>query len=231
MTTDTIPDQLSDYDFMELLVFDRKVESEGSWSYAYENYGPRFEFNDYADVDRAEVRALQRRRQAAIDAWWDDHREDGCDLHNAHVDESRRRQDDRYVWAFRHENGNVSGVDSEEQARWYVNNDGWRATAVLRRDVPGGEWTVVEDATGMEADSAVRWLRVGDSVLVDGGWLTVVSTDIEVADMRPRGGSAQHHCRFFVLSDGRRLDAALDWEDQPAVRIRRRISVPEGATR
>lgn len=140
----TAPTNLSDYDFMELVAFDGKVESEG-FSYAAENYAPRFEFNDLRRLDDyAALRDLWRTRQPAIDAWWDLHRDDGCDLHNAHVNAARKREDDLRLWGARCGNGNVIGVDSEAEARWFVTEPSWSCVAVLRRDVPGGEWVTVD---------------------------------------------------------------------------------------
>lgn len=225
----TIPETLSAYDFQELIAFDAKTESEG-WSYAAENYGPRFEFNNYQPLGWDDLRDLHNRERAAIADWWETHADDGCDLHNAHIDESNRRDDDRYLWAFRHENGAISGVKTEEGARQMCLEQSWRGTAVLHRAVEGGEWTVVEDFTGLECDSEVKCLRVGDSVLIDGAWLPVAAEGTEVVDAREQGGSMYTHVKYFTLSNGERLTPPYYWEDQPTVRIRRRTSVPEGVS-
>lgn len=84
---------LSDFDFMELVAFDRKVDSEG-FRYAAENYAPAFERDDYARCDDLNVlRDLRRGYAERIDEFWS--RPDAVDLHNAHIDEADRRERER----------------------------------------------------------------------------------------------------------------------------------------
>jgi hypothetical protein len=215
-----IPAVLSDYDLLELVVFASKVESEG-YDYAAEEYAPDFEFNDFARIDRDELDHIWRTHRSAVDAWWAAHPDDGVDLHNAHVDASRKRLSDRCLWGVRYDHGGESACDSEAEARFLVDHPSWRARWLLHRDQPGGEWAIVDDTAGREYDSEVRWLKVGDSVLLDDVWLEVVSDAVEVRDMRATGRSARTHVRVFTLSDGRKVDT-----EAPSVRMRRRTADP-----
>jgi hypothetical protein len=75
---------LSEFDFMELVVFDRKVESEGSFQYAAENYAPAFKRDGYRRCDDL-TRLSDLLREYA----------DRIDEHNAHVVEADRRERER----------------------------------------------------------------------------------------------------------------------------------------
>jgi hypothetical protein len=80
---------LSEFDFMELVVFDRKVEHEGSFEYAAENYPPAFERDGYRRCgDLTRLRALLREHADRIDEFWD--QDNAVDLHNAHIAEADR---------------------------------------------------------------------------------------------------------------------------------------------
>lgn len=220
----TVPETLSDYDLLELVAFGSKVEHEG-YSYAASDYPPRFEFNNLQLLDRATLGAVWSRHRASVDLWWETHPGDGVDLHNAHIDAARERIDGQRLWGARYDHGAVSACDSEREARFLVFNPSWRAAQLLRRDEPGGEWTVVEDTAGLEQDVEWRWVRQGDGVLVDGVWLTVTEIGKHVVDRSPRGSRFSHET-FWVLSDGRRVETPPYWEEQPVVRIRRRAAVP-----
>jgi hypothetical protein len=97
MTDIKNPTTLSDYDWLELVSLVWKVRNEGSYSYAVENWPPRFEADDMQAIadDPTKLRALYREHKPAVDAWWDQVGGDrAVDLHNAHVDESRQRAKD-----------------------------------------------------------------------------------------------------------------------------------------
>lgn len=86
-------DVLTDFDFLELVAFDRKVDSEG-FTYAVENYAPVFERDGYVPCrDTRTLQGLRRKYADYIDRFWS--RPDACDLHNAHIDESDRRERER----------------------------------------------------------------------------------------------------------------------------------------
>lgn len=149
------PTTLSDYDWLEFVAFVWKVEREG-FTYAAENYGPEFEDEGLHAVaeDLGKLRAFYREhavkvdtRVAAVGG------EKACDLHNDHVREARQRKEDARLFGIRCTDGYVITLDSEENrdanaAHMKANADkGWREPAVLlRRDVPGGEWTEERDA-------------------------------------------------------------------------------------
>ena len=229
MTTET--QALSEFDWMELIAFDSKANREG-FTYTYEEYGPRFESAELRTLaeDMGAFRRFYRSQSAAIESWWQAHREDGCDLHNAHCAEADRRRRDSYLWGARCENGNVLGRDTEARARWLIENQSWRCTQLLRRDEPGGEWILVEDFAGLEQDGEWLWLRAGDSVLVDGQWVVVAASEVEVRDYSAEGGSKRTSVRVTVLADGRRVDTGPSWRGSQPVRYRRRTAVPADLT-
>jgi hypothetical protein len=82
--------ELSDYDRMELIAFDRKVEFDG-FRYAFEEYAPEFQDEGMRVLaeSKGAFRAWFRAQAAGIDAWWSEHFEDGVDLHNAHIEAQR----------------------------------------------------------------------------------------------------------------------------------------------
>jgi len=145
------PTELSDYDWLEFVALVWKVRHEGSYRYAVENWPPSFESADMQAVAGSPARMLAyyQENRAKVDAWWDTvGGERAVDLHNAHVDESRQREKDACLWGVRCTDGYVVHEPSEEErdafvarllADTYPNR---RVPAVLlRRDVPGGEWT------------------------------------------------------------------------------------------
>jgi len=83
---------LSDYDFMELVMFSAKVESEG-FEYASENYRPTFQDEALADwigdygYDR--LRALSAMHEQRLAAFWDS--DDADERYDAHLDQERAR--------------------------------------------------------------------------------------------------------------------------------------------
>lgn len=150
MTDIQNPTDWSDYDFLEFECFVSKVENEG-FTYAAENYGPEFEdpnLQTLAD-DLSTLRALYLKNESKVDAWYAQvGPERACDLHNDHVDEERRRREDACLFGIRCTDGYVITCDSEQfrdsQTAYLLENEGkgWRVPAVLlRRTVPGGEWT------------------------------------------------------------------------------------------
>lgn len=96
MTNIQNPTTLSDYDWLEFEGFVCKVDGEG-FTYAYENYSPDFEAPDMQEfaADMGKFRAYYQENAGLVEEWWDTVGGDlACDLHNAHVDESRKRQAD-----------------------------------------------------------------------------------------------------------------------------------------
>lgn len=71
-TANHVPEGISEWDFGELLLFGRKVESEG-FNYAHDEYRPDFcdpELQEAAKT-RAGMRALFGKYSGTIDALWD----------------------------------------------------------------------------------------------------------------------------------------------------------------
>lgn len=154
-TTDT---NFSDYDWMELVAFDSKVQSEG-FTYAYENYPAVFESAELRRIadDMGAFRKFFLDHEDAVEAWWNEHDEDGGDLHNAHIDERQRREENACLWGVRRPDGHVFGATTLESAQGSVdymnmNRPGdtyWadrgftEPARVMSREVPGGEWQEV----------------------------------------------------------------------------------------
>lgn len=143
------PTDWSDFDFLEFEAFVSKVENEG-FTYAAENYGPNFESPELQAIaaDLGALRTLYVENEDKVESWWlRVGSERACDLHNAHVDEERKRREDARLFGIRCTDGFVLTYDTAEdrdQGSAYLleNKDkGWRVPAVLLvREVPGGEW-------------------------------------------------------------------------------------------
>jgi hypothetical protein len=158
MTTNDIqnPTDWSDFDFLEFEAFVSKVENEG-FTYAAEHYGPNFESPELQAIaaDLGALRTLYLENEAKVDAWYEQiGGERACDLHNAHVDEARKRREDARLFGIRCTDGYVITYDTEEirdsQAAYLLENEGkgWRVPqTLLRRDIRGGEWTNERAAT------------------------------------------------------------------------------------
>ncbi|MFF2864569.1 hypothetical protein ACFVSX_32395 [Streptomyces rubiginosohelvolus] len=150
MTTIQNPTPWSDYDFLEFECFVSKVGIEG-FSYAAEHYGPEFENAELQKVtdDLGTLRAFYREHFPKVGAWYEMvGGERACDLHNAHVDEARKREEDSCLFGVRCTDGHVityrTAPARDTHAQYLLENrgKGWREPAVmLRRLVPGGEWT------------------------------------------------------------------------------------------
>jgi len=145
------PTTWSDFDWLEFEAFVSKVENEG-FTYAFENYRPNFEAPELQAIadDFGQLRTLYAEHEAKIDGWYTQvGPERACDLHNAHVDEERQRREDARLYGIRCTDGYVITKDSEESrdhtAAYLLDHkhqQGFRVpAALLRRDVPGGEWT------------------------------------------------------------------------------------------
>ncbi|NUP18364.1 MAG: hypothetical protein HOZ81_20230 [Streptomyces sp.] len=82
---------LSDYDFVELVAFASKVESEG-FGYAFEEYPPHFEAPELAPIaaDFSLLRQLFNEWEEALDEFWT--RSDAEAVYDAHIDEARQRR-------------------------------------------------------------------------------------------------------------------------------------------
>lgn len=141
------PTSLSDYDWLEFVSFAWKVDREG-YSYAVENYGPKFE-DTTLPRDGRELKALYREHKEKVAQWWDAVGGDtACDLQNDHVDEARQREQDARLWGIRCTDGYVITEDSkaERDERVAYLRDSYREgrrmpEALMSRTVPGGEWT------------------------------------------------------------------------------------------
>jgi hypothetical protein len=142
------PTKLSDYDFLEFECFVSKVDSEG-FTYAYENYSPDFESPEMQALadDMGALRAFYREHAGLIEEWWNTvGGERACDLHNAHIDEARKREDDACLWGVRCTDGHVVHCGTKAYQDQFVmtalENPRYRQPAVLlHRTLPGGEWT------------------------------------------------------------------------------------------
>lgn len=144
------PTAWSDFDFLEFEAFVSKVENEG-FTYAAENYGPNFEAPELQAIaaDLGTLRTLYVENEGKVDDWYAlVGGERACNLHNDHVDEERRRREDARLFGIRCTDGYVITYDTAEGRDSYSahllenQGKGWRVPAVLlRRDVPGGEWT------------------------------------------------------------------------------------------
>ncbi|BFP50119.1 hypothetical protein KCMC57_64870 (plasmid) [Kitasatospora sp. CMC57] len=153
---------LSDYDWLEFECFASKVDSEG-FTYAYENYSPDFEATDMQELasDMGKFRAYFRANAGLVEQWYDAiGGERACDLHNAHVDETRQRANDACLWGVRCTDGYVVHEPSESERDAFVAatlaNPSYRQpAALLRRDVPGGEWveTVIAEAASASSNA------------------------------------------------------------------------------
>jgi hypothetical protein len=151
MTDIQNPTAFSDYDWLEFVSFVWKVENEG-YEYAAEHYGPDFE-DTGLPVDGDDLRDLYDRYFDAVETWAEAvGGQEACDLHNAHVDESRKREDNACLWGVRCTDGFVIHEKTEEAASRTAAHllanagKGWRVpVALLQRSAPGGEWT--ESAT------------------------------------------------------------------------------------
>jgi hypothetical protein len=112
--TVTIPTAFTEYDWLELIAFDSKVNREG-YGCAADNYAPRFETPEMQAVaaDGRQLKFLYDRQQPAIDAWWDTE-PNGVDLVNAHIDEERKRRENGRLWGIRCTDGHVITCDTRD---------------------------------------------------------------------------------------------------------------------
>jgi len=142
------PTTLSDYDFLEFECFASKVDSEG-FTYAYENYSPNFEAPEMQELadDMGKFRAYYLENSVLVEEWWATvGGKRACDLHNDHVDETRKRADDACLWGLRCTDGYVVHCGTEAYRDEFVTtalgNPRYRQpTALLHRTTPSGEWT------------------------------------------------------------------------------------------
>ncbi|MGY0065164.1 hypothetical protein ACWY4P_53590 (plasmid) [Streptomyces sp. LZ34] len=150
------PTALSDYDWLEFVSLVWKVRNEGSYSYTVENWPPAFESTDMQAIaaSRARMLAYYQENRGKVDAWWDVvGGERAVDLHNAHVDEARKREQDACLWGIRCTDGYVITCETQEYRDSFVgylvreyqeHPEGRRMPeALLHRDAPGGEWAEV----------------------------------------------------------------------------------------
>jgi len=147
--TGTLPTAFTEFDWLELVAFDSKVNREG-FTYAAAEYAPRFEHPAMQAVvaDRYQLKFLYDRQKPAIDAWWDTEGDNAVDLINAHVDESDRREQDARLWGIRCTDGYVITCGTREyrdQLAGRMVAEQQRPSrrepaALLQRFVPGGDW-------------------------------------------------------------------------------------------
>jgi hypothetical protein len=152
-------------------------------------------------------------------------------LYGRALREGQEILDSRKLWGVRHENGNVSPCETESSARFMVTDESWRCSQLLHRDQPGGDWTVVFDATGLAQDAGLKWVKPGDHVLHDGVWAEVTDRRTENAN---RDGGPEHNGHDIAagavsyvldLADGRTIRAPYTFDSEPTIRIRRRPPV------
>lgn len=147
MTDIQNPTALSDYDFLEFEGFVCKVDSEG-FAYAYDNYSPNFEDPDMQAIadDMGKLRAFYRENVGVVEEWWATvGGENACELHNAHVDEERRREADACLWGVRCTDGYVvhemTEADRDAFVERALGNPSYRQPeALLHRSTAGGPW-------------------------------------------------------------------------------------------
>jgi hypothetical protein len=82
--------ELSEYDFLELVAFDAKVKWE-TFSYAYEEYPPRFEAPELRELAThySRLKALWLANREAIDAFWE--KPGAMGIYDRHLDAADRR--------------------------------------------------------------------------------------------------------------------------------------------
>jgi hypothetical protein len=88
--TNQAPPKLSEYDFLELVAFDAKVKWE-TFSYAYEEYPPRFEAPELRELAThySRLKALWLANREAIDAFWQ--QPGAMGIYDRHLDAADRR--------------------------------------------------------------------------------------------------------------------------------------------
>jgi hypothetical protein len=166
---------LTEFDLTELVSFEWKAEWEGSKRYAYENWDWSFESAELNERAKtyAGFRQILREHAAAIEAWGEAHREDGCDLINAHRHEQDRRRENACLWAVRRNDGQIFPEESRERAEYFLRpgraSDGL-SFVLLARDEPGGEWREVNPAADLDAvmaelDAVQAELNAGAAIM------------------------------------------------------------------
>lgn len=161
--TTTIPAGFTEYDWLELLGFAWKIDSEG-YEYASENYAPTFEAPALQavvnDDDPRPLRTMYREHSAALEAWQEAVGYQEVDrLWTAHLREEKERRDAHLLWAV-HPGGDwdhaayTDAFDSREAVDAWIEGrkglvvqHGWKPWAgrILHRDTPGGQWIRIED--------------------------------------------------------------------------------------
>lgn len=200
------PTDWSDYDFLAFVSFVWKVEREG-FTYAAENYGPKFETPalQAAANDLRALRTLFREHGSKVDAWSEAvGGKQACDLHNDHVDEERKREVDACLFGVRCTDGFVIHYATEEyrdqQVAYLQANagKGYRIpVAVLSRTEAGGIWTQVQPIEEELARLAVAGRRVMFAYHRDRGtYLPGIVTDVITG---PNGGPV-----LLIRLDGQR---------------------------
>ncbi|MGV9226440.1 hypothetical protein ACWDPF_27650 [Streptomyces albogriseolus] len=160
--TATIPHGFTHYDWMELLGFASKVDSEG-YEYASENYPPEFESEALkaivADDDPRPLKNLYHDHYRALEAWQEQTGWDQVDrLWSAHLREQKERREAHLLWALHPGGGWDHAAYSDayetrekalegiaQQNRLAEQYPGWKPFSgrLLNRDTPGGKWTEV----------------------------------------------------------------------------------------
>ncbi|MGW2725522.1 hypothetical protein [Streptomyces sp. NPDC001492] len=149
--------ELSEYDFMELVAFQFKVEWERSFPYTWSNYPPRFEAPELAEYGtvRWKFSRLYSRYKPKVMAWREEvGGERAVELHNAHIDERNQRRKDACLFGVRCEDGYVITCDTQayRDRLWgELHEEAGKPhrrvpAALLVREVPGGAWAEVVPA-------------------------------------------------------------------------------------
>lgn len=75
-----------EYDLTELVAFHSKADTEG-FTYAYENYPPRFAAESLMKIaaDMGDFRRLYTENEHLVDEWWEHHETEGGELLDAHM--------------------------------------------------------------------------------------------------------------------------------------------------
>lgn len=154
------PDGFSLYDWMELIGFTWKTQSEG-YEYASENYSPEFESERLRaiaeDDDPRPLKKLYRQHAQALEAWQENAGwETVSDLWDAHLREEKERKEAHLPWGL-HPGGDWNfgayseAFETREQALEAIAKQNDLAEQyphfvpftgrLLHRQVPGGEWT------------------------------------------------------------------------------------------
>lgn len=160
--TATIPNGFTQYDWLELLGFASKVNSEG-YEYAAENYAPEFHTEELKKVaeddDPRPLKKLFNDHEHALEAWQEAIGWEEVDrLWTAHLREEKERKEAHLLWAL-HPGGDwdfgaySDAFETREKALENIAQQNELAEKyphfnrftgrLLHREEPGGQWKQV----------------------------------------------------------------------------------------